>query len=550
MRTLVLILALAFTASAQTYIYGSGSNAARVGPRGDTLPATCEIGQVFVRTGATSPGLYGCRTPNTWSTIEAFIGSRVGLDLGWVDADTISVAAGGCLPSATSPLNYAGGNITFSDIDTGTRTLGRDYAVFLTASGPKITLITTYHASGLAPSGSTSANSCLIGYFHNGKSVDGANALGAIFQYSVTSNDKLNRSYPYRAAQDLPAGVPLPGMVRVGGIAFGIYETSREDATASAAGTSAYPTSRYGVAPWTSIQGWNALAAAGAAGYRLPTWAEWLMAVQSNPGSATGAVANGNTAYGSSSDDMYLVFPAAPTAVPGAVGTLNGAYKYLVTLVNANGETNAGTATGTISPSSQVVDLTVAVGATGTTARKVYRTAAGGSTYKLLTTLADNTTTAFVDDVADVSLGAAPPSINTTGAQQGTADPTQAGRTLTGTGPRTALNGSTAAGRSWYVPSGIADAVGNTWEWAAQFFGGLKTSSPGTGVAWGSNGDYAYNFQGQAYNPDTGGYTEGLPSLLFVGGGWSYGSFAGVRAAYAGDSPGVAGGSVSFRLCR
>ena len=35
------------------------------------------------------------------------------------------------------------------------------------------------------------------------------------------------------------------------------------------------------------------------------------------------------------------------------------------------------------------------------------------------------------------------------------------------------------AGRSWYSPGGLADAVGNDYEIVATFFGGLATSSPG-----------------------------------------------------------------------
>lgn len=47
------------------------------------------------------------------------------------------------------------------------------------------------------------------------------------------------------------------------------------------------------------------------------------------------------------------------------------------------------------------------------TARKVYRTAANGTQLKLLTTINDNTTTTFLDDAADASLGANIPTTNT-----------------------------------------------------------------------------------------------------------------------------------------
>ncbi len=367
--------------------------------------------------------------------------ARYELRLSWVDDDTIAVSPGYCVFPGGAALELpSAANYTFTALDTGSRTIGRDYAVFATTGGVKFVLIPT---SSLGyPSGYTSSTARLLGYFHNGPKADGtvgASRNHAIFQYSITNNDLLNMAYPYRAHEDLAAGVPLPGMVKVGPLAVGIYQASREDATASAAGSSAYPTSRYGVVPWCSILGWATMAVARNVGCRLPTWEEWLGAVQFNPGSATPAVMNGNTNSGASSDDAT---------------------------------------------------------------------------------------------------------------QSGAADPTQAGRTLTGTGPRTANIGATAAGRSWYSPAGLADPVGNVWEWVAQFFGGLKTSSPGTAVAWGSNGDYAWNFQGQAYNPDTGGYTEGLPAMLIVGGSWGDGAGAGVRAANASHSPGVAYASLGCRLSR
>src|SRR5262249_42315303 len=40
------------------------------------------------------------------------------------------------------------------------------------------------------------------------------------------------------------------------------------------------------------------------------------------------------------------------------------------------------------------------------TQRKIYRTKVGGSSYFLLTTLADNTSTTYTDNIADASLGA------------------------------------------------------------------------------------------------------------------------------------------------
>jgi hypothetical protein len=62
----------------------------------------------------------------------------------------------------------------------------------------------------------------------------------------------------------------------------------------------------------------------------------------------------------------------------------------------------------------------VAVGPSGTTSRKLYRTVAGGAQLKLLATLADNTTTDVVDIVGDGSLGANAPTSDTSGLTQPT----------------------------------------------------------------------------------------------------------------------------------
>lgn len=86
-----------------------------------------------------------------------------------------------------------------------------------------------------------------------------------------------------------------------------------------------------------------------------------------------------------------------------------GAYKYVYTWVSADsGETIAGPTTSiTTTTGNQKVNLSnVTVGPTGTVARNIYRTAVGGSVFKLLTTLNDNTTTTFSDTTADGSLSA------------------------------------------------------------------------------------------------------------------------------------------------
>ncbi len=116
----------------------------------------------------------------------------------------------------------------------------------------------------------------------------------------------------------------------------------------------------------------------------------------------------------------------APTAVTCALATIpvagnvdNGAHRYLVTFVTADGETDAGG----ISAAVTVVDKTVngqvaltniPIGGSAVTSRKVYRTAAAGSTYLLQSTLSNNTATTLTDNLADSGLGAQAPTINTT----------------------------------------------------------------------------------------------------------------------------------------
>jgi hypothetical protein len=110
--------------------------------------------------------------------------------------------------------------------------------------------------------------------------------------------------------------------------------------------------------------------------------------------------------------DAELTPPAPVTDLAGAgAGALsNGAYKYVVTFVDANGESapsNSSRITVSDAGSDGQVSVTeIPTGYSGTTARRLYRTKADGSTYYYLTEIADNTTTTYTDNVADGSLGA------------------------------------------------------------------------------------------------------------------------------------------------
>jgi hypothetical protein len=112
-------------------------------------------------------------------------------------------------------------------------------------------------------------------------------------------------------------------------------------------------------------------------------------------------------------DGTYVKEMGAPTAKDLLVaGVLTGAYYYAMSYVIDGVEIILGTISNTITVSSKSIDLDLPVGIATCTARKIYRTEAGGSTLKLLTTISDNTTTTYQDNTADGSLGANIPSTN------------------------------------------------------------------------------------------------------------------------------------------
>lgn len=107
-------------------------------------------------------------------------------------------------------------------------------------------------------------------------------------------------------------------------------------------------------------------------------------------------------------------------ASPAIAGNVTaGAHRYLATFVTADGETEAGTVSASVTVADAAVngkvELTaIPLGGSLVTSRKLYRTAAGGSTYLLLATIANNTATVYTDNIADASLGAGAPATNTT----------------------------------------------------------------------------------------------------------------------------------------
>jgi hypothetical protein len=108
-----------------------------------------------------------------------------------------------------------------------------------------------------------------------------------------------------------------------------------------------------------------------------------------------------------------LVAAAAP---PGLVEV--GIHNYRVTFANDNGDTPGGPPTSINVASLGTVTLTqIPLGPPGTLARRIWRTAVGQTAYRLVTTLPDNTTVTFPDNLPDAQLGAERmPTTNTTGA--------------------------------------------------------------------------------------------------------------------------------------
>lgn len=107
--------------------------------------------------------------------------------------------------------------------------------------------------------------------------------------------------------------------------------------------------------------------------------------------------------------------PNRVTTTEGAAGNLSGAYLYKVTFVNALGETEPGVVSVSRSVTSKKIELSGIPTSTNrsVTSRKIYRTVGGGSAFKLLTTISNNTETTYSDNVADGSLTTDAPTLAT-----------------------------------------------------------------------------------------------------------------------------------------
>ena len=171
-----------------------------------------------------------------------------------------------------------------------------------------------------------------------------------------------------------------------------------------------------------------------------------------------------------------------------------GLHSWAVTFVTGSGESQLGTNSTPLnvlggsppgSPPGSVVDIdAIPLGPAGTTARKLYRTVAGNTgNFLLVTTINDNFTTAFADDIADADLGAAAPSVG----QITLIDADRIGTTI-----------ATYAGRVWIsirrvttfsAPNSttdfdVADAGGSFVMTDASFIGDIKKNWSTLDVLW------------------------------------------------------------------
>jgi hypothetical protein len=165
------------------------------------------------------------------------------------------------------------------------------------------------------------------------------------------------------------------------------------------------------------------------------TWIEWPMGIflpntTARTGDATGVTrsVDGYDLLQILVDDAttaaYVI--NATTASPGTIHSLaagssgnpNGAYRTVVTFLSAFGETTPGGEVDITVTNDQILWTNIPTGPPGCTGRNLYRTVAGGgaNTEKLVTTISDNVTTSFTDNVADGSLGVSVPITNTYGA--------------------------------------------------------------------------------------------------------------------------------------
>ena len=132
-------------------------------------------------------------------------------------------------------------------------------------------------------------------------------------------------------------------------------------------------------------------------------------------GSTNISLAHGNIIRSNIIDGTQTAYSGStPSAAAISTGSLAvQAYVYKVSQVDAHyRESTVSSPSASVTPgASQFLRVTVPVGPAGTVARKIYRSSAAQTTFFLVATLFDNTTTTFDDDLSDGTLSTDPGTI-------------------------------------------------------------------------------------------------------------------------------------------
>lgn len=143
--------------------------------------------------------------------------------------------------------------------------------------------------------------------------------------------------------------------------------------------------------------------------YALPPGAWWVESVEYPTGEWP-------IQYVSFEDNIVtpsLGTPGTTTAAAGASPGLSGSYQWAVTLLKSGGETLPGAASAPLALANQGGSLAIPTGPPGTVGRNVYRGRNGGA-FGYVGQVLDNVSTSYTDTLADGSVGAAPPTADST----------------------------------------------------------------------------------------------------------------------------------------
>jgi hypothetical protein len=211
---------------------------------------------------------------------------------------------------------------------------------------------------------------------------------------------------------------------------------------------------------------------------------------------------------------QQIAAPSAPTVTASqTAGVLNGSYKYVQVLVtgwigNDGSYWISGfapsPASSSINLTNQQATVTLATGPSGTIARLLYRTVAGGSMYNFVTFIGDNTTTSYTDNIADSSLGTGMPTSTSVPAVYGTAIP--------GTAPSTNTTGTTyVGGFTINGHNALTDGDKNT----RVFVHYTQSSAQNVPASAWTIAQYQNKVQdnGNNFNPSTGTFTAPKPGI-------------------------------------